>query len=135
MKKSKAFTLIELLIVLSILSIVASIAYPSYQSFVLKTRRAEAQSELIKAQMEQSSYRIIHPAYLNNARSAGLPLNHEYYTFSIESSSQNTYLLKAEAINSSSQGNDQANCKVLYIDQNNNKTSNGRTDNRNCWMN
>ena len=58
MNKQQGFTLIELLISLFILGILAAIAYPSYQGFVIKTRRVDAQSELIKAQIEQSSYRI-----------------------------------------------------------------------------
>jgi len=135
MKKSQGFTLIELLIVLGILGIIAGIAYPSYQQFVIKTHRADAQSELVKAQIEQSSYRIINPAYLSNASSAGLPTSHQYYTFTVDSSSANAYQLKAEAKTSTIQNNDESSCKVLYIDQNNNKTSDGSTDNASCWMN
>lgn len=135
MYKVLGFTLIELLITLTILGIIAGIAYPSYQGFVIKIRRADAQSELIKAQIEQSSYRIIHPSYVNNALSAGLPSHHEYYTFSIASTSSHTYLIKAEAKNSSSQANDKRLCKVLYINQDSIKTSDGNTDNKSCWLN
>lgn len=135
MRKKQGFTLIELLIVLAILAIMAGIAYPAYQDFVIKTRRADAQGELIKAQIEQSSYRIIHPTYISDASTAGLPSNNQYYTFSIESASANAYLLKAVAKATSSQNNDESACKTLYIDQNNNKTSNGSTVNASCWMN
>lgn len=134
-KKSNAFTLIELLVVLAILSIVAGIAYPSYQAFIIKTHRANAQSELIKAQIEQSSYRIIHPTYLSNANSAGLPTQHEHYTFSIEYASAHEYLLKAKVKTSSLQMNDERHCQTLYINQNNTKTSDGTIDNASCWMN
>ncbi|MBV1919703.1 MAG: prepilin-type N-terminal cleavage/methylation domain-containing protein, partial [Pseudomonadales bacterium] len=37
---SKGFTLIEMLVVAAIISIFATIAIPSYQEFVLKSRRA-----------------------------------------------------------------------------------------------
>ncbi|MDA7745848.1 type IV pilin protein [Psychromonas sp.] len=109
-------------------------AYPSYQSFVIKTRRGDAQSELIKAQIEQSSYRIIHPTYISNISSTGLPSNHPYYTFSIVHSSANTYTMKAEAKLASTQHSDTDECKTLYINQNNIKTSDGSTENAACWI-
>tara|TARA_R110001583_G_scaffold19603_8_gene76568 strand:- start:21229 stop:21636 length:408 start_codon:yes stop_codon:yes gene_type:complete len=135
MNKQQGFTLIELLISLFILGILAAIAYPSYQGFVIKTRRVDAQSELIKAQIEQSSYRITHPTYINNTTSAGLPSNNQHYTFSVVSASVNTYIMKAEAKSTSSQSNDQVICKTLFIDQNNTKTSDGNTENNSCWVN
>lgn len=134
-KKQCAFTLIELLIAIAILGLLAAIAYPSYQGFVIKTRRADAQSELIKAQIEQSSFRITHPTYISNASSAGLPSNNQYYTFSIVSAATHTYTLKAEAKATGSQINDESDCRTLYIDQSNTKTSDGNQQNNACWIN
>jgi len=134
-RKFRAFTLIELLIAIAILSLLAGIAYPSYQGFIIKTRRADAQSELIKAQIEQSSFRITHPTYISNASSAGLPSNNQYYTFSIVSASTHTYTLKAEAKATASQIDDQSDCRTLYIDQSNTKTSDGNQQNNACWIN
>jgi len=134
-RKFCAFTLIELLIVIAILSLLAGIAYPSYQGFVIKTRRADAQSELIKAQIEQSSFRITHPTYTSNASAAGLPSNNQYYAFSIVSASTHTYTLKAEAKATASQIDDKSACQTLYIDQSNTKTSDGSQQNNACWSN
>jgi len=136
MKEKIGFTLIEMLIVLAILSIIAAIAYPAYQSHIIKVRRVEAQGELIKAQIQQSSYRIINPSFLSQAATSGLPLNHPHYQFSVEHASTNTYTLKATVKPSSNtQNNDDQECLSLYIDQNNNKTSDGESDNSRCWIN
>lgn len=41
-RRQRGFTLIELMIVVVIMAILASIAYPSYQRYVVKSRRAAA---------------------------------------------------------------------------------------------
>jgi len=46
MKKSKGFTLIELIIVVLIVGILGAIALPSYKEYVRKARRTEAQGIL-----------------------------------------------------------------------------------------
>ncbi len=48
MIKNKGFTLMELMIVVAIVGILGAIAYPSYQDSVLKSRRAEAQADLVE---------------------------------------------------------------------------------------
>ena len=133
MKQVFGFTLVELLVAVFILAILSAIAYPSYQHFVIKARRAEAQAELMKAQITQSSYHILNPSYLADSESVALPLNHDFYHFSVVSASNNTYLMKAVAKDNTSQVHDDIDCQTLFIDQENLKTSDGVLDNSECW--
>ena len=45
--KQYGFTLIELMIVVAIIGILAAIAYPSYQEYTRKTKRVDAQAEMV----------------------------------------------------------------------------------------
>jgi len=47
LKTQKAFTLIELMVVVAIIGIMASIAYPNYQDSVIRSRRADAKGALL----------------------------------------------------------------------------------------
>ena len=52
--RQSGFTLIELMITVAIIGILAAIAYPSYQQYVVRSNRSEAQAYLMElAQREQ----------------------------------------------------------------------------------
>ena len=58
-KKNKqlGFTLIELMITVAILGILSSIAVPSYMTYVTKSKRTEAKTEILRlAQLQESHY-------------------------------------------------------------------------------
>ncbi len=48
MVNKKGFTLIELMVVVAIVGILAAVAYPSYQDSVLKSRRTDAQADMLE---------------------------------------------------------------------------------------
>ena len=62
----RGFTLIEMMIVVAIIGVLAAIAYPSYQNYVIKTKRTDMMTEMqnIASEIEsrklaQGSYRAI----------------------------------------------------------------------------
>lgn len=63
MKSVKGFTLIELMIVVVIIAILAAIAYPSYQNYVQRTKRADAQAEMMQIAQKMQSYYVINHNY------------------------------------------------------------------------
>ena len=54
----RGFTLIEVMIVVVIVAILASIAFPSYQRYVLRSHRVEAQALLSEAAARQALHRL-----------------------------------------------------------------------------
>lgn len=65
--QSKAFTLIEVMIVVAILGIVASIAYPAYTEHIAKAKRADAMAALVLAAEAYERYRTKPPYSYNVA--------------------------------------------------------------------
>ena len=59
----RAFTLIELMIVVAIIAIIAAIAYPSYQKFVTKSVRSQGKSILVQIATRQENFFLDNKAY------------------------------------------------------------------------
>ena len=55
MRKQSGFTLIEVMIVVAIIAILSAIAIPSYQSYIIKAKVKEAQSNLIALSLSVES--------------------------------------------------------------------------------
>ena len=73
----KGFTLVEVMIVVAIIGVLAAIAYPSYQRYVIKTKRTDMMVEMqnIAAQIEsrklaQGSYSAISAKVLDDFEDA-----------------------------------------------------------------
>lgn len=53
----KGFTLVELMVTLVIVAVFAAIAIPSYQYFIVKAHKAQAQTEMLKVSERLENYR------------------------------------------------------------------------------
>jgi type IV pilus assembly protein PilE len=65
------FTLIELMITVAIIAILAAIALPSYQDYVRKGRRADAQSFMQEVVARQQHFLLDRRAYATGTDSSG----------------------------------------------------------------
>lgn len=68
---NKGFTLIELMIVVAIIGVLAAIAYPSYESYIVKSKRADMMSELQNVANQIQSRKLAQGQY-SDALKTGL---------------------------------------------------------------
>ena len=68
---NKGFTLIELMIVIAIIGVLAAIAYPSYENYIVKSKRADMMSELQNVASNLQSEKLAQGKY-SNALKTGL---------------------------------------------------------------
>lgn len=71
---SKGFTLIEIMIAVAMVALLASIALPSYQNFVVRTNRSDAQDILTRVMFEQERFASRNRTYTVNLAALGYNL-------------------------------------------------------------
>jgi len=133
MNKRKGFTLIELMIVVAIIGIISAIAYPSYEQYVIRSKRNEAMAALTNAVQAMERFRAANFNYdvagdnLGSIFATTVPVDgpaaSAYYTLSLEADAT-TYTLIATPINSMAGKDD-----PLSISENGSKTWGAQS----CW--
>ena len=126
------FTLMELMIVVVIISILVAIALPSYQQYILRSRRIEGKNALLDLASRQERYYSINNAYTDSAPNLGYGASAAFPV-----AAGNYYQLNISAANATSftatvapQGAQSADtCGTLQITQTGAKTA----DASDCW--
>lgn len=95
--KIAGFSLVELAVVLLIMAVLAAQAMPAYQQHVIRTRRSEAQSALLKLMMQQERFHTQNNKYIAFSASASEPEARHFQWWSGASPKTSAYELEGKA--------------------------------------
>jgi type IV pilus assembly protein PilE len=131
--QQQGFTLIELMITVAIVAILSAIAIPSYQSYVIKSRRADIQTVMLDIQLRQEKWRSTHTTY-GTLADLGITSPTTYYSISITRTPDLTsgsptgteYAITVTAVAGTTQAKDTG-CTTMSITQASAKAQ------PNCW--
>ncbi|ANQ86086.1 putative prepilin like protein [Azoarcus olearius] len=129
----RAFSLVELMIVVAVIGILAAIAYPNYQDYLIKARRATATGCLMELAQFLERHYTTHMSYTD----AVLPETAcrtelgGFYTFGYSQDlTATTYAL--EAVPQGAQTAD-SHCGTLGINQSGARSASGSAGVTACW--
>ncbi|MDO6384679.1 MULTISPECIES: type IV pilin protein [unclassified Uliginosibacterium] len=104
--RKSGFTLIELMITVAIVAILASIALPSYTSYIVSTRRADAQRAATEYAQSLERYYSTNGKYNSSGTTCGVSgPSHDFYTIA-GACNANDFTVTATPKTGTSQAND-----------------------------
>jgi type IV pilus assembly protein PilE len=138
-KTSSGFSLIELMVTLAIVAILASIAIPSYQKYMMSSRRTDATTMLQRVAAAEEQHFFTNNTYTDNADGElGLPgtdgnitSSEGYYTIAITDVTDSSYTLTATPVDGGVQAND-TDCVSFTLDQTGKRGSSPKAFDA-CW--
>jgi type IV pilus assembly protein PilE len=135
-RKSKGFTLIELMVTVAIIAILSTIAYASYSSFITKSRRAAATTCLQERAQFLERFYTTNLSYLDPVTGAapaiaqcGPEIANFYQVGYAVASTARTYQL--QAVPQANQAD--AKCETLTLDSGGQRGSGGTGTVDDCW--
>jgi len=72
--RTAGFTLIELMIAVAVVAILAAVALPSYQQYVMRSNRAQAQSFMMAVMVRQQQFLVDTRSYAATVTATGVPV-------------------------------------------------------------
>jgi type IV pilus assembly protein PilE len=144
-KRSKGFTLIELMITVAIVGILAAVAYPSYKEQIIRSRRTDATESLMglahvleRCYTSYGAYNNVNCSVVDGSQAFITQDSSEnYYSIGIASTnlSATAFTLEATPKSGKSQEDDDV-CKTLSLQstgKRESEKSNGDDSSETCW--
>jgi len=85
-RRSRGFTLVELMVVVVIIAILAAIAVPSYSAYMKQSRRGSAEATLMDVAQREQQYLLDQRAYATSVATLGVTIPPDvspYYTITL----------------------------------------------------
>jgi type IV pilus assembly protein PilE len=135
MRKSRGFTLIELMIVVLVIAVIVAIAYPSYVEYVRKSRRAQAKADLVELTQRAERFHTVNNTYAgfwatipDEEKISPRNTERPFYNLARDGDDADAFTLTATPVDGTDQTNDR--CGELGINSVGAKTP---TEPAECW--
>lgn len=124
------FTLIELMVVVAVVAILAAIAIPSYQEQVRKSRRGQAQADLVELAQRAERFHTVNNTYVGFWDT--VPTAHKrsprdggsaFYAIEMSGATAGAFTLTAVPVSGTAQASDR--CGSMRLDQTGRKSHGG----------